>query len=148
MSLHCFYMGMQALIQKILRQPTTTNTIDTYKILLRFFLCREKVQDSQVEDGWRSKQGTYTGVMMYVNDRFVDPEELEPLDDHCTRLVLNKPGGRIQLTRFLYKYRSQDPTTVRFETLVCFMIIGPRPRENMSGFPIKWTQTSLLIYAE
>ena len=106
---------MQALIQNILGQPTTTNTIDTYKILLRFFLCREKVQDSQVEDGWRSKQGTYTGVMMYVNDRFVDPEELEPLDDHCTRLVLNKPGGRIQLTRFLYKYRSQDPTTVRLE---------------------------------
>ena len=101
--------------QKLLGQPTTTNTIDTYKILLRFFLCREKVQDSQVEDGWRSKQGTYTGVMMYVNDRFVDPEELEPLDDHCTRLVLNKPGGRIQLTRFLYKYRSQDPTTVRLQ---------------------------------
>ena len=86
---------------------------------------------------------------MYVNDRFVDPEELEPLDDHCTRLVLNKPGGRIQLTRFLYKYRSQDPTTVRHENFGLLYNYWASVRETLSsGFPIKWTQTSLLSYRE
>ena len=53
--------------------------------------------------------------MLYVGDYFVDFDKTSKPEEDCTRLVLNKPGGGFQLTRFMYKYRSQDPNTVSYD---------------------------------
>ena len=55
---------------------------------------------------------------MSVGDYFPDFDKTAKPEEPCTRLVLNKPGGGFQMTRFKNKYWSQDPTTVIHTTLL------------------------------
>lgn len=73
---------------------------------------QEQTEDSAYDEEWKSRQDVYIGVMLYVGDYFVDFDKTAKPEEDCTRLVLNKPGGGFQLTRFMYKYRSQDPNTL------------------------------------
>ena len=73
---------------------------------------RDQTEDSSQGEEWKTVQSVYTGVMLSVGDYFPDFDKTAKPEEPCTRLVLNKPGGGFQMTRFKNKYWSQDPTTV------------------------------------
>lgn len=61
----------------------------------------QEIHDSCNPD-WKSTQGVYTGVMVFVGDYWGHKEKTPTVED-CTRLILNNPSGGFKLLLLLMK---------------------------------------------
>ena len=74
---------------------------------------KESLQEKSniINTNWKTIQGVYTGVMLFVGD-YWSYKEKTPATGDCTRLILNKPSGGFKLFLFLVKLLTRHPQAV------------------------------------
>lgn len=82
---------------------------------------------------WKTAQGTYAGVMVFIGDYWSEKEKT--LHGSCTRLILNKPCGGLQLLAYLFKIMTQNQNALENTHLDHMQVQEVRIRVNNPSEP-------------